>query len=189
MRSEPRAPLASSFASELTCKLAFSLVPAVFALLVAGGCASPESNDERDGSADTPSPEAEQCISEHPAGEPFDVGDVTVASAAPVSGAVAPAPPTVDTFATECREDGGTGCDESFISREAARCIGESLAFEPGLDVWLIAMTYNYSYSRVVWGIENLLEDRGDDGYSGKSLTLDAALGTLLGRTSWEATQ
>ena len=169
-------------------RLAFRLVPAVFAVLVAGGCSSPESDDSQDEPVDAPSPEAQQCISEHPASAPFDVGAVTVGSAAPMSGAVAPAPPTVETFAEECRSDGGTGCDEGFISKEAARCIAESLAFEPGLDTWGIALMYNHSYHRVVWGVENLLEDRGDDGYSGKSLTLDAARGTLLGRTSWQAT-
>jgi len=184
MRPELRAPLASPRLS----RLGFRLIPAVFSALVAAGCSSPESDDSQDERLDTPSPEAQQCISEHPASEPFDVGDVTVANAAPMSGAVAPAPPTVETFAEECRSEGGTGCDESFISREAARCIAERLAFEPGLDAWDIAMTYHHSYHRVVWGVENLLEDRGDDGYSGKSLTLDAALGTLLGRTSWDAT-
>jgi hypothetical protein len=177
MRSELRAPFAS--------RLALS----VFVVLVAGGCSSPESHDSQDEPADTPSPEAVQCISGHPAAEPFDVGDVTVASAAPMSGAVAPAPPTLDTFTAECHSDGGTDCDESFMSKEAARCIAQSLAFDPGLDAWGIAMTYNYSYSRVVWAIENLLEDRGADGYSGESLTLDATLGTVLGRTSWHAAQ
>jgi len=176
--------------------LAFRRVPAVFAALLtvgltvglAGGCSGPASDDNQDEPVDAPSPEAQQCISEHPAAEPFDVGDVTVASPAPMSGAVAPAPPTVETFAEECRSEGGTGCDASFISREAARCIAERLAFEPGLDAWDIAITYHHSYHRVVWGVENLLEDRGDDGYSGKSLTIDAALGTLLGSTSWQAT-
>ena len=176
MRPEPRAPLASW------------LVLAIFSVLLASSCASPDPEGSPEEPGDTVPPEAQLCISEHPASEPFDVGNVTVASAAPMSGAVAPAPPTVDTFAAECQSAGGTGCDQSFISKEAARCIAESLAFEPGLGDWEIAMTYHHSYHRVVWGVENLLEDRGADGYSGKSLTLDAALGTLLGRTSWQAT-
>jgi hypothetical protein len=185
-----------------------AVLVALVAAKAALGCGSPESNDSQDDPTDTLSPEIEQCISTHPASEPFDVGDVTVASAASagaapaspapadaapaspaqMSDAVAPAPPTVDTFVAECRADGGNDCDESFISREAARCIAESLAFEPGLDAWNIAMTYHHSYHRVVWGVENLLEDLGDDGYSGKSLTLDAARGALLGRTTWRAT-
>jgi hypothetical protein len=171
---------------------------ALVAALAAAGCGSPEPEEGQDEPTDTRSPAVEQCISAHPPGEPFDVGDVAVASAAPasaapasaapMSGAGAPVSPTVDTFTAECRAEGGSSCDESFISREAARCIAESLAFEPGLEDWTIAMTYRHSFHRVVWGVENLLEDLGQDGYSGKSLTLDAARGTLLGRPTWRAT-
>jgi hypothetical protein len=176
---------------------------ALVAALAVAGCGSPEPDESQDEPTDTRSPAVEQCISAHPPGEPFDVGDVAVsnaapasaapasaapASEAPMSGAVAPTSPTVDTFTAECRAEGGSSCDESFISREAARCIAESLAFEPGLEAWTIGMTYHHSFHRVVWGVENLLEDLGDDGYSGKSLTLDAARGTLLGRTTWHAT-
>jgi hypothetical protein len=78
-----------------------------------------------------------------------------------MSGAVAPAPPTVDTFAEQCRAEGRQRLRREFISKAAARCIAESLAFEPGLDAWDIAMTYHHSYHRVVWGIENLLEIAG----------------------------
>jgi len=166
---------------------------ALLAVLGTSGCGSPESDDSQNEPTDTLSPAAEQCISEHPAGEPFDVGDVTTADAAaanpaPMSGAVAPATPTLETFVEECRSQGGSGCDDSFISREAARCIAEGLAFEPGLEAWDIALMYHHSYHRVVWGVQNLLEDLGNDGYSGKSLTLDAARGDLLGRTTWRAT-
>jgi hypothetical protein len=168
------------------------------AVMAASGCGSPDSNQSQDEPTDTLSPAAAQCVSAHPAGEPFDVGDVSATSAdpasaapageAPMSDGVAPAPPTVDTVVAECRAEGGSGCDESFISREAARCIAESLAFEPGLEAWDIALMYQHSYHRVVWGVENLLEDLGEDGYSGKSLTLDAVRGNLLGRTTWRAT-
>jgi hypothetical protein len=134
--------------------------------------------------------EARQCTSDHPASEPFDVGDVTVVSAAPMSGQPAPeaAAPTVASFAAECKAEGGADCEAAFISKEAARCIAQQAGLEPGLEAWTIAMTYHHSYHRVVWGVENLLEDHGSDGYSGKSVTVDAVSGSVLGRTDWRAT-
>ena len=158
------------------------------ALFGALGCSGAEPVDDTQAQQTAVSAEVSACIDGHPAGEPFDVGDVLVAS--PASAAPAPTPPTAETFAAECRADAaGSGCDERFLSREAARCIAQGAQFRAGLDEWTIALTYHNSYHRVVWGVENLLVDDGPDGYSGESLTVDAVDGRVLGRTTWRAVQ
>lgn len=98
------------------------------------------------------------------------------------------APATMETFVAECRSMGGTSCDEGLISKEAARCIAEKESFAPGLDAWSIGLSYQVSYHRLAWGVENLLVNRGAGDYSGQSLTLDAVSGRVLGRSNWLAT-
>ncbi|MEY4546375.1 MAG: hypothetical protein RL685_2570 [Pseudomonadota bacterium] len=160
----------------------------LLALFGAIACSGSDPDDDTQTQQHAVSAEVSACIEGHPAGVPLDVGDVVVAS--PMSGATAPTPPTAETFAAECRADAaGTGCDESFLSLEAARCIAQDAQFRAGLEAWTIALTYNDSYHRVVWGVENLLVDNGPDGYSGESLTVDAVNGRVLGRTTWSAVQ
>jgi hypothetical protein len=165
-----------------------TLWAAVFLLISCSGSDREQGTDTQ--GRDFVSEQTSRCISDHPASEPFDVGDVTVASPAPMSGQSVPevAAPTVESFAAECQAENGTGCDEAFISKEAARCIAQQDRLEPGLEPWTLAMTYHHSYQRIVWGVENLLEDHGNDGYSGRSVTLDAVSGKVLGRTGWSAT-
>jgi hypothetical protein len=160
----------------------------LLALFGAIACSGSDPDDNTETQQHVVSAEVSACIEGHPAGIPLDVGDVVVAS--PPLGATAPTPPTAETFAAECRADAaGTGCDEGFLSREAARCIAEDAQFRAGLEAWTIALTYHNSYHRVVWGVENLLVDNGPDGYSGESLTVDAVDGRVLGRTTWRAVQ
>jgi hypothetical protein len=149
---------------------------------IAAACSGPDAKQENVGETGSNfvSAETSACISEHPAAEPFDVGDGTDVSAGS-------APPALESFRAECRSAGGAGCDESFMSKEAARCIAEKERFAPGLEAWTIRLSYEASYHRLVWAVENLLEDRGADGYSGQSLTLDAVNGRVLGRTAWSA--
>lgn len=161
--------------------------PQVLALLGALACSGSGPGAAADTQNHAVSAEVSACTAAHPAGEPFDVGDVVVASPPPGSGAPEPTPPTVETFAAECRTDGGTDCDARFISREAARCIALDEQFQAGLDEWDIALAYHHSHRRVVWGIQNVLVDNDTDGYAGESLTVDAVNGRVLGRTSWRA--
>jgi hypothetical protein len=145
---------------------------------LAFACASPKEDDPLATSANFVSRETSACISGNPAPEPFDVGQVSAGDA----------PAGLDTVVAACRSTGGTGCEEAFISKEAARCIAESERFAPGLDAWSIGLDYQVSYHRVVWGVENLLVNRGAGDYSGQSITLDAVTGRVLGHTNWSAT-
>ena len=92
-------------------------------------------------------------------------------------------------FVAQCQSAQGTNCNEAFISKEAARCIAQSASLEPGLEPWTIALGYTASYQRLIWSVENLLVNNGAAGYSGKSLSLDAATGRVLGRTGWMASE
>lgn len=147
-------------------------------VLVLVGCAA---EADGDGGSD--------CISDYPPESPFDVGDVTVASPAPGSAAPEPEAPTAATIAAECVMNDGAGCDASrFISRAAASCLAELNEFEAGLEPWRVALLYHPGHERVVWNVMNRLNDRGAEGYSGRSLTLDATDGHLLGRSGYSAT-
>jgi hypothetical protein len=138
------------------------------------GCSGPDPQpDDATQQPDFVSDQVSNCIADNPASEPFDVGDVTPPGA------------SMQTFVTECEAAEGSRCNEAFISKGAARCIGVSERFEPGLEPWTIGLRYHNSFHRVVWGVENLLENQG--GFSsGKSLTLDAVDGKVLGRTDWD---
>lgn len=118
------------------------------------------------------------CIDGHPASEPFDLGEVDGSG-----------PATLEAVAAECRSSGGTGCDERFISLEAARCIAQDARFEAGLEPWSLSLSYESSRRRVTWGVQNVLVDQSPARYSGQSLILDAVTGRELGRTSWSTTQ
>ena len=122
------------------------------------------------------SDETSACIDGHPAGDPFDVGEPEASGSAS---------PTLDTYESQCRSAGGSGCDGAFISKEAARCIAQNEKFEAGLEPWTLGMSYEHSYGRLGWEIQNVLTNEGT-AYSGKSLTLDAVSGRVLGRTDWK---
>jgi hypothetical protein len=129
------------------------------------------------------------CISDNPAGEPFDVGDVEVASAAPGDTGPAPAPPSAASIAAVCRAEGGTGCEPAaFISKEAAACIATINHFEAGLEPWKVALVYHHRFARVVWNVTSTLQDDGPDGYSGAVLTLDASDGLVLEESGFNVT-
>jgi hypothetical protein len=140
---------------------------ALLALLGALACSGEEPGE---GAEPQPSvsPEISTCISSNPP------------EAAPAA--------TEDSPAADCRSAGGSGCDEPFISLEAARCIAQHAQLEPGLTEWTLSLTYLNSYRRVSWEVQNVLVDDGPD-YSGKSLIVDAVDGQVLGRTSWRSTQ
>lgn len=129
------------------------------------------------------------CISENPPDDPFDVGDVVIASPPPGSGGPVPMPPSAASIAAECQAEAGTGCDvSSFISKGAASCIATLNQFEVGLEPWKLALVYHHRFSRVVWNVTSTLRDNGADGYSGAVLTLDATDGAVLGQSSYSAT-
>lgn len=139
-----------------------------------GGPDAPLASEELDATA--------SCISAHPALEPFDAGGA--ARPDPVTGDMTLR--TLEDVVTECESDRGTECDAKFISKEAARCIAESLDFSPGLEPWRIGLGYHYGYQRITWGVSNLLQDRGADGASGSALSLNAVDGSLIARLGWD---
>lgn len=154
---------------------------AIGALLVLSGaiaCSGSEPGEPDDGQPPAVSAEVSACISNHPPGEPFDLGQVEEGS-----------PATLEAFLAQCRSAGGSGCDERLISLEAARCIALDQQFQAGLDEWVLSLKYEVSYRRVTWGVQNVLVDDGPANYSGQSLIIDAVSGRVLGRTSWRATQ
>ncbi len=121
------------------------------------------------------------CIAENPPAEPFDVGDIVLASPPPGSTEPAPPGPTVDTIAAECVASGGTGCDPaSFISKVAALCLAEFNEFPTGLEPWSAALVYHYGHERVVWNVTNLVRDDGPNGYWGNIMTFDATDGSFI---------
>src|SRR5262245_21478307 len=155
------------------------------------GCSGNDPNadgDTQDG--DFLANQLTDCIADNPPSEPFDVGDLSGGSVAPMSGGAAPAPqaPTLQGFVDECLASDGSGCNGSFISLGAARCIATAQSLEPGLEPWTIGLTYHHSYHRIVWGVQNLLVNTASES-SGKSLTLDAVDGRVLGRTGWRASE
>ncbi|HEU4577743.1 MAG TPA: hypothetical protein VFS67_05790 [Polyangiaceae bacterium] len=154
-----------------------------FALALAGsvvGCGSGSRPGEARGTGpESVSDETTACIDAHPAGEPFDVGQADTSD---------DPQPTLETFQSQCRAAGGSGCDGAFISREAARCIAQNEKLEAGLEPWAIGMWYEQSYRRVGWEIQNVLVDQGST-YQGTTLTVDAVSGRVLGRSSWSTTQ
>jgi hypothetical protein len=119
------------------------------------------------------------CISDHPASEPFDVGQADTSDSPN---------PTLEMFQSQCRSAGGSGCDAAFISKEAARCIAQNEKLETGLEPWMIGMWYEDSYRRLGWEIQNVTEDQGST-YKGTTLTVDAVSGRVLGRSNWTTTQ
>jgi hypothetical protein len=132
---------------------------------------------------------ARQCMADNPPTDPFDVGDVAIASLAPGSTGPEPQAPSVFTIASDCVASGGTGCDAArFISREAASCLAELSGFEAGIQPWSIALVYHHSHGRVVWNVMNVVNDDGAEGYSGGTLTLDAMDGRILSRSGYTAT-
>lgn len=141
------------------------------------GCAG--SDPKQDGPQDTGrefvSTETTSCIDGNPAADPFDVGEAD---------ASAGTNPTLDSFQSQCRSAGGSDCDGAFISKEAARCVAQTEKMEPGLEPWIIGMAYERSYHRLCWEVENVLDNEGTS-YAGKSLTLDAVSGRVLGRSDW----
>ena len=145
------------------------------------GCSGsePEQDGSQDAGPEFVSDATSACISEHPAAEPFDVGQADVSDSLH---------PTLETFQSRCRSAGGSGCEGTFISKEAARCIAQNEKLETGLEPWIIGMWYEDSYRRVGWEIQNVTEDQGTT-YKGTTLTLDAVSGRVLGRSNWSTTQ
>jgi hypothetical protein len=160
--------------------LTFEMRAASFSLvmLVSLGCAGKSEDAEVQG-----------CVSDHPAAEPFDVGDVTVASPAPGSTAPAAAPPTAASIAAECTANAGSGCDPArFISKGAAACVAALNGFEVGLAPWQVALVYHHGLDTVVWNVMNELQDNGAEGYSGATLTLSATDGNVLKQSAYDVT-
>ena len=132
---------------------------------------------------------ARACIADYPSAQPFDVGDVEVASPPPGSSLPEPAPPSAADIASECARSGGTGCDAAaFISRDAASCIATSSGFGPGLERWRIALAYGHGQERVVWNVMNKTADDGVNGYVGQVLAIDATDGGLYDLIPYRAT-
>lgn len=150
----------------------------VLALFGAVACSGSEPDEGEDTQPAAVSPEVSACISGNPPGEPFDLGQIEDGSST-----------TLEGFSAECRSSGGRGCDEPFISLEAARCIARDSQFQAGLEQWALSLKYEVSYRRVTWGVQNVLVDDGPANYSGESLVIDAVSGRVLGRTSWRAAQ
>jgi len=157
-----------------------SAVTLSFACCLAA-CSGPDSKQDEPQSTgpEFVSDETTACISDHPAGEPFDVGDADVSAGAH---------PTLDTFQGQCLSAGGSGCDGAFISKDAARCIAQNEKLETGLEPWSIGMSYKASYRRLSWDIQNVTEDQGST-YGGTTVTLDAVSGRVLGRSNWSTTR
>jgi hypothetical protein len=133
--------------------------------------------------------DVQRCVEDNPASQPFDVGDVIVASPPPGSSAPPPSAPTAESIGAECEMSGGSGCSAgAFISKDAASCIALASDFEVGLEPWSVALTYHYRFARVVWNVMSKLDDRGPGGYSGGILTLDATTGAVLDRGGYDAT-
>jgi hypothetical protein len=130
------------------------------------------------------------CVSENSPSEPFDVGDVQgLAMPAPEPGGapIVLPPPTAADIAQDCRDGGGSGCDEhDFISRDAATCIARASRLEAGIRPWSTALGYYSNHQRVAWGIMTVRE-MASDGYWGEYLVLDATSGEELARSSYDA--
>jgi hypothetical protein len=151
-----------------------------FAAAFLFACSASDSKQDRptDTGAEFVSDETTACITSHPAAEPFDVGQADISDNPS---------PTLETFQSKCRSAGGSGCDASFISKEAARCIAQNEKLATGLEPWSIGMWYEDSYRRLGWEIQNVTEDQGPT-YKGTTLTVDAVSGRVLGRSNWSTT-
>ncbi|MCC6750553.1 MAG: hypothetical protein IT371_23010 [Deltaproteobacteria bacterium] len=114
--------------------------------------------------------------------------------APPAGGEGAAEPPAqVDTAVQDCLRDLGgqdpEACDRARVmTREAALCITRSQQFAEGTAPWKAGITYHYGERRIVWNVQNLLEDDGHGAQRGEYLRLDALHGALLGSGAWGAT-
>lgn len=136
--------------------------------------------------------EAAGCVADNPASIPFDVGDVSVGARPPSEPGgetiVAPTPTAAD-IAAQCRQSGGTGCDESaFISRDAAICLGRASGIAEGERPWKVSLNYFDNHQRVGWLIMTVTGTTRDGGYGGDSVVLDATTGAELSRNTYSAT-
>ena len=146
--------------------------------VVACSASDSEQDGPRGAGPEFVSDQTSACISDHPAGEPFDVGQADISDNPS---------PTLETLQSKCRSAGGSGCDGAFISKEAARCIAQNEKLDTGLEPWSIGMWYEDSYRRLGWEIQNVTEDQGST-YKGTTLTVDAVSGRVLGRSNWSTT-
>lgn len=129
---------------------------------------------EDDDATDTPAGVAD-CVAAHPVDGVDDF-----ASDAPLVG-------DLDTVLQDILED----CDaaavdcagRSYVSHDAAVCVGELLGVGPGVDGQAYAaMRFEGSVSTVVWAVENHLGSRDETGVAayGRGIWLDAETGEAV---------
>ena len=91
---------------------------------------------------------------------------------------------------TECtRGPEARECDVSrVIGPTAASCIARVSGLASGLSGFELNIVYNFRERRIIWNVRNTLSDRGTDGKSGQSLSIDAVTGEVLAESGWSAT-
>lgn len=116
--------------------------------------------------------------------------DLTVNSA-PADGGAPPAIAPQDRAASECVAAGqpASACDASLLmTREAALCVAKSLGLSSGIAPWKAGITYNFKYQRIIWNVQNTLEDDGLGSQAGEFVAIHAIDGTKLGEGQWGST-
>lgn len=89
-------------------------------------------------------------------------------------------------IATECEAVGGMNCAaEFYLSVFAAECLAREYGLEEGLSG--IEARLSVVGTDVQWQVQNVLEDNGADGRSGRQLNLDAITGELVDDLVWAA--
>lgn len=90
---------------------------------------------------------------------------------------------------SECvRDADARECDTArLISPTAASCIARVSGLASGLNGFALNLTYNFGERRIIWNVMNTLSDRGMDGKSGASMTIDAVTGEVLAQHGWSA--
>jgi hypothetical protein len=80
-------------------------------------------------------------------------------------------------------------CDAAeFITRDAALCIAETQALEPGITDWYANLTYSYRFKEPVWQVVSITaEDADGTEVAGWILTIDAVTGGFLVLDEWGA--
>jgi hypothetical protein len=133
---------------------------------------------ETDGSPATTAPSAATCMSENPASEPFDVGDVVPIGLSPDSPGV---PATLGDVLGYCRSARARDCDASrLISRAAAACIATLEGFDEGREPSSVGLHFYGNFERLAWSLEGQFVERRPDAWTQSHMVIDAITGDVL---------